>query len=339
MSLFHSMARRLDLLPPGRAALLGGVVGVVAVLAMRQLDWPGGVVVVGPVLILAILLGFSAEPLAVELEVEEEDPNRPPKNPKPGQEWTNPVDGSVLVYVPGGEYRLGSENVYQGVEIPRGLEDNAKEWESWARPMHRVHLSGFWIGRDPITNEQYRRFLADNSEADEPKFWDDSRFNEERQPVVGVSWDEAKAYCGWAGLALPTESQWEAAARGQDERRYPWGNEEPGSELACFGQDFTTGQPAEVGSFPRGNGPFGTRDQAGNVWEWCEDPWDESAYAHRDGESDPLAEGDPTIRVVRGGSWRDWASYLRSANRNRNGVQYRDVSLGFRCVGSVPSEP
>jgi len=234
------------------------------------------------------------------------------EEPKPGEEWINEKDGSVLVYVPGGEYALGESS-----------------------DRHRVILSPFWIGKYPVTNEQYGRFLEENTDAGKPRHWDDKRFNQPRQPVVGVSWDEAKAYCAWAGLQLPSEAQWEAAARGTDERRFPWGNAEPAPEHASFDRrDGTT----PVGAFPQGAGPFDTLDQAGNVWEWCEDVWNAETYKERDGKEDPVATpGETADRCLRGGSWLNPAGYLAAAYRDGLWASIRYRNVGFRC--SLPSRP
>ncbi len=212
------------------------------------------------------------------------------------EERRNETDGTVLLYVPGGEYTLGAKDI----------TDNE-------RPVHRVVLSPFWIAKYPVTNEQYGRFLAANPGTPEPAYWADKQFNQPEQPVVGVSWEEAQAYCRWAGLRLPSEAQWEAAARGPDGRRYPWGNDEPTPEHANFGS--REGRTTPVGSYPKGAGPFGALDQAGNVWEWCEDVWDAAAYRDRDGQRDPLSTtGDDTaVRCLRGGSWIGGARYLAVA--------------------------
>ncbi len=187
----------------------------------------------------------------------------------------------------------------------------------------------------PVTNEQYAAFLETRHHR-KPRFWDHKRFRDPRQPVVGVSWKDAKAYCDWAGLELPTEAQWEAAARGTDRRPYPWGNDNPSTEYADFGKSYDRDRPNPVGSHPRGSGPYGAQDQAGGVWEWCADVWSSTAYQDRDGQRDPVAAGESAGRVVRGGSWAGVARLLRAAVRDGDGAGSRDRSLGFRVCRSVP---
>ena len=181
---------------------------------------------------------------------------------------------------------------------------------------HHVMLSSYWIAKHPVTHEQYRRFLDDNPDQEQPLHWDDQRFKVPKQPVVGVSWHDAVVFCRWAGLRLPTEAQWEAAARGPDGRTYPWGEAEPTPELADFGKDWDKDRPDAVGSHPAGAGPFGAQDQAGGVWEWCADGWNAEAYIERDGRRDPVEPSENNDRrVVRGGSWDDPAQGLPAAFR------------------------
>ncbi len=225
----------------------------------------------------------------------------------------NEQDGSVLVYVPGGEYVLG--------------EGDSR---------HLVSLSPFWIAKHPITGEQYDRFVQATGHR-EPAFRQDKRFNEPRQPVVGVTWHDAKAYCEWAGLDLPSEAQWETAARGTDARRYPWGDEAPAAKHADFGKSLGKDKPDPVGSHPRGAGPFGTEDQAGGVWEWCRDAWNEAAYRGREGQVDPLESmADTGVRVLRGGSRVLPARLLRATFRVRDEAVNRSQFIGFRVCRLCP---
>jgi formylglycine-generating enzyme required for sulfatase activity len=236
------------------------------------------------------------------------------EEPAPGKERVNEKDGTVLVYVPGGELTMGAEGV-----------------DRRSRPVRRVRLSPFWIGKFPITNEQFSHFLEENPLCPKPAFWDNPSFNHLQQPVVGVSWEEAQAYCRWAGLKLPSEAQWEAAARGTDQRSYPWGKEMPTNLHANF--NGACGATTPVGSHPAGIGPYGTLDQAGNAWEWCLDPWDSQAYLQwEDGQVDPLTKGEPAVRALRGGSWRNPLQNLHAAYRERTTAKLRFNTHGFRCL-------
>ena len=239
-----------------------------------------------------------------------------------GTERVHDKDGCVLVYVPGGEYVIGDDRLSE-----------------WCRPAHRVLLSPFWIGKYPVTNAQYERFLAARPSHKRSKYLDDKRFGGPDQPVVGVNWNDAVAYAAWAGLVLPSEAQWEAAARGPGGRRYPWGEATPTAKHANF--DSKVGRTSPVGTYPAGAGPFGTLDQAGNVWEWCRDQWKEDAYAERkDGERNPeCATGDASARPLRGGSWVDQADSLAAADRDRLRADYRDRDIGFRVVCPARPEP
>lgn len=232
----------------------------------------------------------------------------------------NEKDGTVLIYVPGGEYSLGADN----------MSDREK-------PVHRIRLSAFWIGRYPVTVNQYAKFLENSPSAKRPANWNE-QLEKSLHPVAGVSWQQAKDYCHWAGLFLPTEAQWEASARGEDRRQHPWGNEPPGSDLANF--DGRQGQTTPVGLYGRGAGPFGTLDQAGNVWEWCEDIWDSEAYWRREGRLNPvILNGNPALRVLRGGSWFDPARVLAAPYRFWNWVTYRSNLIGFRCCLPATNKP
>jgi len=247
------------------------------------------------------------------------------------QPLVEPLTGTRFLWIPGGRFQMGSKSL-----------ENTK-------PVHEVRVSSFWLAETPVTHRQYEIFLRQTGNA-EPALWRDPRFSAPDQPLVGVSWNEARVFCQWlaraSGLAidLPTEAQWEYAARGRESREYPWGDEDPKSSLACFGQDWSKGQPAAVGSYAAGKGPFGTLDQAGNVWEWCLDAYDEAVYAKRReaGEVvDPIQEApesDDALRVLRGGAWGSPADSLRAACRGRLRAAHRDVDTGFRlCAAPLDS--
>lgn len=246
--------------------------------------------------------------------------------PTPGEAWSEPSTGLRFLWIPGGRFQMG------------GTRYDAE------KPVHWVQLSQFLLGENPVTNGQYGIFLKETGYR-EPEYWRDRRFSAPEQPVVGVSWGDATKFCEWlAGLAgravsLPSEAQWEFAARGMDGREYPWGNEPPDATRACFDLDSEKGQPAPVGSYPGGRGPFGTLDQAGNVWEWCLDRWDEKAYGKRAGGAesvDPVVPADQAdenlMRVLRGGGWLYSADNLRAAYRFWSHAWNRYDDIGFRCV-------
>jgi len=233
------------------------------------------------------------------------------------------------------------------------------------RPRHRVRVGRFAIDRYEVTNARYRKFLewirqsADHGRChpDEPqakdhtpRYWTDfnpllesaeyartAPFNRETftaddKPVVGVDWFDAFAYAAWAGKRLPTEAEWELAARGRDGRRWPWGSDWE------WGRANTGGEkkdgyvyPAPVGSFPEGLGPYGCDDMAGNVAEWCADWYAEDYYEWAE-TRDPQGPPDGRSRVVRGGSSRSLPSSVRCAKRFSHEPEFRTFTLGFRCA-------
>jgi formylglycine-generating enzyme required for sulfatase activity len=245
-----------------------------------------------------------------------------------GEAFTEPLTEIRFLWIPGGRFQMGGN----------ALDDE--------KPVHWVRLSPFWLSETPVTNRQYAVFVQKTG-AEEPRYWRDRRFSSPDQPVVGVSWDDAVAFCRWLSEAseqrvfLPSEAQWEFAARSTDGREYPWGNDPPDEKRACFGLG-EKGQTALVGSFPAGAGPFGTLDQSGNVWEWCRDAWDAATYAKSGKEPlDPVAgeerAGEDVVRVVRGGGWFNSAWDLRTACRGRAPAGHRSAVFGFRAAAALPS--
>jgi formylglycine-generating enzyme required for sulfatase activity len=211
---------------------------------------------------------------------------------------------------------------------------------------HRVEISPFWLAETPVTRAQYERFLQETGRS-EPFPWKEPRFGDPNQPAVGMKWLDAYFFCQWAsrasGLAvvLPTEAQWEFAARGPDGRPYPWGDEKPTPLRAQFDRDWAKDGPLPVGSLPGGRGPFGHMDQAGNVWEWCMDTWDATAYAARGTTvTDPvvLKAGEPDRRVVRGGGFTSMAIELHAGYRSSWDQDRGAYGMGFR-VAVLPRAP
>ncbi len=237
-------------------------------------------------------------------------------------EYVNERDGSVLLYVQPGAFLMGS---YSGM--------------SNERPMHSVRLTrGYFVGKHEVTWGQFRAYCRARSRQPPTNVIDSrGRFEAaDTHPVFNVSWDDAQAYCGWAGLRLPTEAEWEYAARGGDGRTFPWGDEEPGATRCNLGggPDDLDGHryTAPVGSFAAGASAFGALDMAGNVWEWTQDHDD--AYPSRD-QADPSGPTTGGSRLVRGGSWFVGSAHCRTANRVANPPDTRSYLLGFRVARSA----
>jgi len=228
-----------------------------------------------------------------------------------GEVRINPKDGAEMVYIPAGEFIMGSN-------------DRADEEE----PQRSVYLDGYWMYRHPVTVAQYRKFCSETRRKmpDPPSWgWKDDH------PIVNVTWHDAKAYADWAGVQLPTEAQWEKAARGTDRRAYPWGNEFDASKAVCGVRRRSEKSTAPVGSIPSGASPYGCLDMAGNVWEWCADWYDEDYYRSAPNRN-PTGPASGSRRVLRGGSWgSNYSGNVRAALRDVCMPGGRYCGLGFRC--------
>jgi formylglycine-generating enzyme required for sulfatase activity len=240
-------------------------------------------------------------------------------------------DSSVMVRIPAGMFTMGSTDY-----------DDEK-------PVHRPYVSELYIDKYEVTNRQYKQFCdatgrtppSDPDFAGMPDYFNTCP----EYPVVNVSWDDASAYARWAGKRLPTEAEWEKAARGTDGRKYPWGSSAPDGSRCNFADRNTDyswsdknandgyARTAPVGSFPSGVSPYGCMDMAGNVWEWCND-WYGSEYYQSSANNDPQGPTSGSSRVIRGGGWSNDAWGLRCACRLDWGPANRRYDVGFRCARS-----
>jgi len=232
-------------------------------------------------------------------------------------------DSMEMVYVPAGEFTMGS---YEG-------------WLDDEKPEIEVYLDPYWIDKYEVTNAQYAQCVADGTCSQPSSIESYARDHYygnptyDNYPVVYVNWTQADAYCAWAGGRLPTEAEWEKAARGTDAREYPWGDATPICNLVNFGGPLgCVGDTSAVGSYPAGASPYGAMDLAGNVWEWVAD-WYDSGYYSKSPLQNPTGPASGSTRVLRGGSWGDHAELgVRSALRLEGRPNVGWYVSGFRCV-------
>ncbi len=246
-------------------------------------------------------------------------------------------DGAVMVYVPAGFFWRGSSR--------------AQDEE----PIKKIFVSGFYIDKNEATNQRYQKFLRETAYP-QPAFYHDTNFNQPRQPVIGINWEDAQEYCKWSEKRLPSEAQWEKAARGGvmipnwessqlpvplinnpiPQRVYPWGDEKPGQGTTYYCNYFTDGadgyrytSPVEIFSY--WVSPYRNEDMAGNAWEWCLDSYD-SRYYSTGPEKDPLNSKSGIYKVLRGGSWFASPKDLRVSFRYGETLTARRNLFGFRTV-------
>jgi formylglycine-generating enzyme required for sulfatase activity len=233
--------------------------------------------------------------------------------------------GVVMVLVPAGNFVMGSA---------RGDLDE--------RPIHSVYLDDYYIDKYEVTNVLYEECVrvgvckapvrADSFT--QSSYYGNPRYND--YPVVYVDWNMAKDYCEWRGADLPTEAQWEKAARGTEEPTYPWGK-----EIDCQKANYTddsnacVGGTSKVGSFEAGKSPYGVYDMAGNVWEWVGDWYSETYYKSSISSSNPQGPDFGRAHVARGGSWSRGESHIRTTNRVNYSPTYYNFDIGFRCASGI----
>lgn len=229
--------------------------------------------------------------------------------------------GGIMVLIPAGEFAMGSD---------RGQEDE--------QPVHRVSLKAFYLDVYEVTVSRFGEFLA-SQKPDAPFKWNEAGAGaHENKPVVGVNWYDARDYCRWAGKRLPTEAEWELAARGSEGRIYPWGSAHPTKGHANAGQTKWHGYDTltNVGRYESGKTPEGVYDLAGNLWEWVAD-WYDPTYYQFSGRDNPKGPSAGPLRALRGGAWNNDSKAIRSANRAGYAPDARRNDVGFRCARDGPS--
>lgn len=236
----------------------------------------------------------------------------------------NPIPPPGMIYVPEGYFQMGAAS------------GNVADEKS----LHFVYTAAYFIDKYEVSNAQYKEFMsATNHPA--PQFWDDENFNKPELPVVGVSWHDASAYARWKGHRLPTEAEWEKAARWKSAFLYPWGNKGEKNALSnltnIFGSLEGIQGTAPVKSYVAGASPLGVLNMAGNVAEWCRDWYDRDYYRHSP-EMNPEGPGESLLRmkVLRGGSWISNLEGVQTTKRSRNYPHIKTNIYGFRTVKPVP---
>lgn len=284
-----------------------------------------------------------------------------------------------MILIPEGLFLMGStkEDIAKLLELDRNIEAERLENEI---PQRKIHLNAYLIDKYPVTNAQYKKFIESGGYT-QKAFWSDAGWQyiaqakplenkeldgvfqgESDCPAVNISWYEAEAYAAWAGKRLPTEAEWEKAARGDDGRIYPWGNEFDKTRLNCA--EAKIEKPTPVTNYPQGQSIYGCFDMAGNVWEWTADWYDSQYYRHapdNDPQGPTMAEENPYFgrpeevgisiydlkpspagktlsgcKVLRGGSWNgSGIVHVRCSNRDYDEPTYKNDTISFRCAKSL----
>ncbi|MCB0167242.1 MAG: SUMF1/EgtB/PvdO family nonheme iron enzyme [Anaerolineae bacterium] len=318
---------------------------------MRQLpswSWPSAVVLILLALSAAIFYRWprsAGEPALVPAEIEPVSLGEPVYVPTvdtfqaidpqstPIKTFRRTKDGNLMILIPAGDFLMGSA----ASDPDAGVDE---------LPRHVVYLDEFWIDELEVSNYHYRQCL--DAGGCSPPQLGSGLFIGDDLPVVGVNWEQAAEYCTWAGARLPTEAEWEKAARGVDGRLFPWGDEFDGALLNycdanCvadwrdFGADDGYRYTAPVGSYPAGASPYGVLDMSGNVWEWTADWYGDDTYAQSIYKN-PTGPETGLQRVIRGGSWFYPSKSLRVARRHKDIPNSAYDNIGFRCAVS-PLQP
>jgi eukaryotic-like serine/threonine-protein kinase len=278
-------------------------------------------------------------------------PTEIPPTPTQANYKISETDQMEMIFIPSGEFTMGTEDI----EAQRIYTGNGVAYPE--TPQHTVYLDSYWIDKYEVSTGQYAKCVENGvckpaGEINNPVLAGLEYYTSEEYanyPIINVSWFQARDYCGWVGRRLPSEAEWEKAARGVDGRKYPWGNEKVNDDLANFcDKDCTAGHPnpsfndgypetAPVGSYPKGASPYGIMDMAGNVWEWTSTipkPYPYDAADGREDEQDVAYNSKWPQRILRGGTWSNGIWWVRSSVRYRIVGVYINNNIGFRCASS-----
>ncbi|HEU5409322.1 MAG TPA: SUMF1/EgtB/PvdO family nonheme iron enzyme [Nitrospira sp.] len=239
------------------------------------------------------------------------------------------IDLVPMITIPAGEFLMGS---------PEG-KGRADEW-----PQRSVYLDAFVIDQVEVTNQRYMEFVKATGHQSPPNPYGTGPLLSIKDiaqlPIVQTTWYDAKAYCTWAKKRLPTEAEWEKAARGTDGRLYPWGNEPPTGKRSNFDREWDEEHTLHaVGSFPEGDSPYGVKDMAGNAREWVSDWYDPLYYKDAPKRNPHGPDTKGVVRSIRGGSWHSPASDITTSARGRGGFALQTHGTGFRCARSLENVP
>ena len=247
-------------------------------------------------------------------------------------------DAAPMVLIPEGAFTMGTDDVGLGWH-----QGNPNE-----NPEHVVTLRAYWIDQFELTVTRYEKFLEETRH-DPPMWEEDATAAAGDRPVVGVTWQDAADYCKWAGKRLPTEAEWEKAARGTDKRRFPWGEMQPFVDIVNYNRGIWVSYPITLVSVTSGlegmsirhglktggTSPYGLYHMSGNAGEWVAD-WYDAEYYRKSPKENPTGPEQGDRKVIRGGSWNDPPRNLRVTYRLKASPDYQDSTIGFRCAMDVP---
>ena len=255
------------------------------------------------------------------------------ENTTSGPKEVTGTDGAPMVLIPAGPFPMG---------VPPGDRDGGRD----EYPRHEVHVDTFYMDKFEVTNGRYLAFVkaTDHRVPQNPKnptrnLWEGTAIPESLtdRPVVNVDWADADAYCKWAGRRLPTEAEWEKAAKGNHDWRFPWGNVEPTTKHLNYNQQWIGEKTLmPVGSYEAGKSPYGIYDMAGNVWEWVND-WYDAHYYEKSPAKNARGPEQGTKKVIRGAGWQNETPTVRIFTRVESDPTVRNESTGFRCaMNAIP---